>query len=761
MARLDWQSWLSFRRMKVWQKCALIAAPFLLPVAALLYLVVTQNNKDIGVAKAEVRGAEYLRPLKELNVLLGRHRSLAGRVAAGDKSAQAELARTGGQIEDAIGEVDKADARLGGEFKTGERKSWQKVKDEWAALKAKGAAATPADTFERHAAVIAQLQVLVQDVWEISNLILDPVPDTYYLQDMMLANSILGSEEVAKLQAMVAAAAARGGPDGKVAFTQQELIDVNVQLGKVQQTKENIEKETGRAVAYNPAALKGKMEPAQEAYSKAVDELTGKVRGAIDGKATTAAEAHATGAAAVTASAKLYDTFDPLLVDLLEKRAGGYSQTNLLALLGTAVGLLAVAAVAAFVARSITRPIGQLNDLFSKIAGGDIGSRAAVASQDELGQMARSLNAMLDATLALVQSKDERDEIQRSVMRLLDEVSGVADGDLTKEAEVTADMTGAIADSFNYMIDQLRKIIANVQTTSLQVSSAATQIHSSAEHLAGGAENQAEQIVGTSAALDEMAASIQQVSEKVVTSSAVAQKALTTAKQGNEAVKSTIDGMHRIREQAQETAKRIKRLGETTQEIGQIVQLIDDIADRTSILALNASIQAAAAGDAGRGFAVVAEEVERLAVRSTEATKKIAALVQAVQGETTEAVTAMEKNIQEVVSGSKVAASAGQSLNEIELVSVRLAELIDSISLSARQQARGSEALSRSMGDINSITQQTAAGTKQTAESVDSLARLADELRESVARFRLPAGYATAIPGDQASGIGRIPVRMR
>ncbi len=760
MPRSAWNSWFSFRHMKLWQKCALIAAPFLVPVAALLYLVVVQNNKDIGVAKAEVRGAEFLRPLKELNVQLGRHRSLAGRVAAGDKTAQAELTKTAGQIDDTIAEADKAEAKLGAEFKTGERRSWQKVKDEWTALKGRGGMTSPADSFDRHSAVIGQLQTLVSDVWEISNLILDPVADTYYLQDMMLANSLLGSEEVGKLQAVVAAAAARS-PDGKVTFTQQEIIDVNVQLGKVQQTKENIEKETGRAVAANPTALKGKMEAAQDGYSRAVDEFAGKVRWAMDGKPLTAAEAHASGAAAVAASAKLYDTFDPLLVDLLEKRAGGYSQTNLLALLGTALGLLAVAAVAVFVARSITKPVGEMNAMFSKIAAGDFTSRTAVNSSDEIGQMAGGLNRMLDDVLALVQSRGEKEEIQRSIMKLLDEVGGVAHGDLTKEAEVTADMTGAIADSFNYMIEQLRRIISNVQSATLQVSTAATQIHTSAEHLAGGAENQAEQITGTSAALSEMAASIQQVSEKVVTSTAVAQKALSAARQGNEAVKSTIDGMTRIREQAQETSKRIKRLGETTQEIGQIVQLIDDIADRTSILALNASIQAAAAGDAGRGFAVVAEEVERLAVRSTEATKKIAGLVRAVQGETTEAVAAMEKNIQEVVSGSKVAASAGQSLNEIETVAVRLAELIESISLSSKQQARGSEALSRSMGDINTITQQTAVGTKQTAESVDTLARLADELRESVARFRLPAAYSMGIPGDQASGIGRLPTGVR
>lgn len=756
MPKIDWQSWFSFRRMRVWQKCALIAAPFLLPIAGLLYLVVVQNNTQSDIAHQELRGLEYLRPLKEVVTGMASHRGLTNRVANGDRSAEADRSKVAQQVEEAIRQVDAADAKHGAEFKTTEK--WAAVKKGWEAVRAAGTTNGEA-VFAQHTELIARVLDVSTDVWEYSTLALDPVADTYYLQDMMIARAIPGMEDLGQLRGMTAGIAARS-KGGEVKLSDEEKLRINVLLGSVETTKAAIEKESKNAARANPA-LKGKVEGVADDYKGKAEAFAAKMRGVLAGTAGNPSELYAGGTEAITAMNKLYEAYDPLLVELLDKRAGGYQQTNLLALVGTAVGLVAVFAVAVFVAGSITKPINQLNDVFAKIGDGDYGQRAVVATQDELGQMARGLNVMLDNVLTLVQSKGEKEEIQQSIMKLLDEVSGVADGDLTKEAEVTADMTGAIADSFNYMIDQLRRIIANVQSATLQVSSAATQIHTSAQHLAGGAENQAGQITGTSAAIDEMAASIQQVSEKVVTSTSVAQKALAAAKQGNDAVRNTIDGMTRIREQAQETSKRIKRLGETTQEIGQIVQLIDDIADRTSILALNASIQAAAAGEAGRGFAVVAEEVERLAVRSTEATKKISSLVRAVQGETTEAVAAMEKNIQEVVSGSKVAASAGQSLNEIEQVSLRLAELIESISLSAKQQARGSEALSRSMGDINTITQQTAAGTKQTAESVDSLARLADELRESVSRFRLPAAYASATPGDQASGIGRMPSGVR
>ena len=416
------------------------------------------------------------------------------------------------------------------------------------------------------------------------------------------------------------------------------------------------------------------------------------------------------------------------------------SASTRLTFLSGGIAILVAAGLAILVTRGLTVQIRQIMRLFGEIGIGNFEARSEVTSGDELGSLANSLNAMLDNTLALIQTREERDAMQAAVMRLLDQVSGAAEGDLTVEAEVTADVTGAIADSFNFMIAQLREIVSSVQEATLQVSSSAEEIQATAEHLAQGSEAQATQISDTAAAIDEMAVSIQQVSENATQSAAVGTQALTNAQQGTRAVENTIEGMNRIRNQVQETAKRIKRLGESSQEIGEIVQLIDDIADRTSILALNASIQAAMAGEAGRGFAVVAEEVERLAERSTEATKQIDTLVRTIQNETSEAVTAMEDATREVVEGSMLADQAGQALGEIEAVSNRLAELIQSISLAAKQQARGSEALAKSMDEIAEVTQQTAAGTSQAAASISRLALLADELRASTSTFKLPNG---------------------
>ena len=403
------------------------------------------------------------------------------------------------------------------------------------------------------------------------------------------------------------------------------------------------------------------------------------------------------------------------------------------------IAVLAGGGVAILLTSTIGRQVRRIMDTCNQINKADYTARVEVVSKDELGAMATSLNAVLDHTLTLMQqSQQERDSMQASIMKLLEEVTDVAEGDLTLEAEVTEDATGVIADSFNYMIQQLRGVVARVQETTLQVSASANEVQATAEHLAEGSTVQATQIVESSAAIDEMTVSIQQVSEHAALSATVAEQALANARQGTTAVQNTIQGMSRIRAQVQETAKRIKRLGERSQEIGAIVQLIGDIAERTSILALNASIQAARAGEAGRAFVVVAEEVERLAERASNATRQIANLVNTIQSETHEVVIAMEGSTGEVVQGSQLADQAGQALSEIESVSERLAELIQSISHASTQQARSSESLSKAMSEIAAVTQRTAAGTKQATGSINHLAVLADELRYSVSTFKLP-----------------------
>jgi len=327
---------------------------------------------------------------------------------------------------------------------------------------------------------------------------------------------------------------------------------------------------------------------------------------------------------------------------------------------------------------------------------------------------------------------------QEAILRLLDEMGDLADGDLTVLATVTEDITGAIADSINYAIDALRSLVSAINETTLQVSSAAQQTQATAMHLAEASDHQAQQITGASTAINEMAVSIEGVSTHASELADEARKSVDMANTGSDAVQKTINGMDSIRETIQETSKRIKRLGESSQEIGDIVELINDIAEQTNILALNAAIQAAMAGDAGRGFAVVADEVQRLAERSADATKQIEALVKGIQSDTKEAVASMEQSTAGVVSGAQLAQDAGQALEQIESVSEHLADLIRNISESASQQANAASNISDTMNVIQEITTQTSAGTNETAASIGNLAELANELRRSVAGFKLP-----------------------
>jgi twitching motility protein PilJ len=331
----------------------------------------------------------------------------------------------------------------------------------------------------------------------------------------------------------------------------------------------------------------------------------------------------------------------------------------------------------------------------------------------------------------------EGQDNQEAVLQLLDEMGDLADGDLTVKAQVRDNIAGAIADSINYTIDSLRDLVVEINRATEQVTSATLVAQGTSTQLLSAAETQSEQIMQTTDAVTDMMRSILQVSSNAEQASEVAQRSLSAANQGSQAVQNTISGMNEIRTQIQETSKRIKRLGESSQEISEIVELISDITEQTNILALNAAIQAASAGEAGRGFTVVAEEVQRLAERSSEATKQISAIVKTIQTDTHGAVVAMEKSTEGVVEGARVADAAGQALTEIESVTNNLAHLIQAISIATSAQTESATTVANNMQIIQEITTQTTEGTQLTADSVGQLSALAEELRYSVAGFKL------------------------
>ncbi len=342
-----------------------------------------------------------------------------------------------------------------------------------------------------------------------------------------------------------------------------------------------------------------------------------------------------------------------------------------------------------------------------------------------------------DARVRAHQSEQENKRNQEAILRLLNEMGNLADGDLTVRASVTEDVTGAIADSINFTIEELRTLVQGINSATDQVTRATQDAQAISNRLFDASQRQSREIQQASGSVLQMAQSIDEVSESAAQSARVAQQSLAAAEKGAQSVQNQIAGMNEIRAQIQDTSKRIKRLGESSLEIGEIVELISDITEQTNVLALNAAIQAASAGEAGRGFTVVAEEVQRLAERSAEATKQIEAIVKSIQADTQDAVSAMERSTEGVVEGTKLSDAAGQALGEIRKVSRELAELIGGISVQTQKQSTSVSDVTRGMQDILKITEETTEGTKETNVSIGQLTKLAAELRNSVAGFKV------------------------
>jgi twitching motility protein PilJ len=725
-----------FGKLKLGVKLAIIAALSAPSLAYLTYQLVKAKGKEITFGQKEIYGTDYLPALRKVHEQVAKHRGLVNGFQRGNNGLKDQIAATEQVIGSAFQTVSEMDARevegttYGLMFEVSDKTN--ALKREWEAVRSKSANAQ--DTFEQHNRLLTTINDLIVQVGDKSNLILDPDLDTYYLMDAVIVQLPNAADAVGQVRGLMVGALT------SKAITAQEQSQLNFQMARAQTAVSNLEAGMRKAFDANAANGGDLGSKQQQVVTEALREARSFLKKAESFNASTgsAEPLFAEGTKSADRLFLLYDSSLNNLADLLHKRINGFKNDRNFVLAIVFVGLLLTAIVAFVIVRGIGAQVNSLSHLVKQIELGNVDARAEVLAQDELGALAASFNTTLDNTRGLLQSRAERDSIQRSIMRLLEEVSTVAEGDLTREAAVTEDITGAIADSFNFMIAELRRIIGQVKQVTVQVTSAATTTQESSSELVHKAEQQSEQIHITSQALEEMTVSIQEVSQGAVMSASVAQQSLVNARQGAKAVQDTIKGMNRIREQVQETSGHIRRLGESSQEIGEIVQLIDEIADQTSILALNASIQAATAGEAGRGFAVVAEEIEQLAERASQATAKIASLVKSIQAGTNEAISAMEENNKEVVEGSKLALQAGQSLTEIENVSARLAELIQSISQASRKQTTSSETLSQAMTDISHIIQETTSGIQQSARTVNSLSTLADELLSSVASFKLP-----------------------
>ena len=450
---------------------------------------------------------------------------------------------------------------------------------------------------------------------------------------------------------------------------------------------------------------------------------------------------------------------DPQTRERLEALLKQYEETRgqAGAILGNLQGLVSAREAQSAIVSDSEPLRRQLEDLQSRLSGqtglgvgplvvlGLMGLLAVLAglglARVQLGE-SRKGQAVAEQQRLMAEGQEQEakrinDANQAAILRLMNELQSVAEGDLTQEATVTEDITGAIADSVNYTVEELRSLVGNVQNTATRVAQTTAVVESTSTELLAASTEQLREIRETGQSVLDMAGRINVVSGQAQESAQVARQSLTAAESGLQAVQNAIGGMNAIRDQIQDTSKRIKRLGESSQEIGEITELISDITEQTNVLALNAAIQAASAGEAGRGFSVVAEEVQRLAERSAEATKQISALVKAIQTDTQDAVAAMERSTQGVVEGAKLSDNAGTALVQIDSVSRRLAELIQEISTSAAREADSANVVAGNIQHIFAVTEQTGEGTRSTVQQVRDLSRVAEELRQSVSRFKI------------------------
>lgn len=422
--------------------------------------------------------------------------------------------------------------------------------------------------------------------------------------------------------------------------------------------------------------------------------------------------------------------------------AAAASGRQLLLLFGGVAALALVGGV--LLARRITRPITQLVAAAHRVGQGDLSETVPVTSRDEIGELAQTFNDAVVRLRSQVQTEADRDderrrreELQENIIKFLDTAMEVSQGDLTKRGEVTSDVLGNVVDAINLMIAEIGSIIADVRVAAMHVSVSANQMTDSTSRMAQGAQAQAREAGEVAASVETLTVSVRQVAESARASAQSAREALEAAQKGDLAVRDSLQGMQRIRNEVQSISKKIKSLGDRSLEISEIVNTIEDIASQTNLVALNAAIEAAGAGEAGLRFAVVADEVRKLAERSARATKDIGVLIKNVQSDTQEAIVVMEQGTQEVEAGYRMTVQAGDSLKTIADISQRSAQLAQDISLATQQQVRGAESVAQAMQSIQTVSAQTERGVLNARRTVDELARLAEELTASLARFKL------------------------
>ncbi len=720
-------------KLRVGRRLAISVVVLVFPLTILGYVYVQSKIEAAQTAKHEKDGADYLKPLDQFMRHTAEHRGLSNLYLKGNQSILPKIREVEEKVQKDLTDLEAKNSLVDAQLKAKEKTA--AIKSAWSTLRNEVTYLAPEDSFSRHTALIKQALELNNNITKSSILIADTTPETWYLMDATALHGAILAEKIGVLRGFATGLIQKGSAEPS------EQITIATQIASVNEEFEAVKRSLSSVYIYAPN-LNAEINPKVSSTEIKLRTFLSYAEALSRGETLTITppEFFALGTAALDEQNRLRDTsigvFHHLLNDIVAKHV--FAEWLAILLI---VGIVLLALLTAFVTvRSVTNPVGLLTGVVDQLAKGDNDARANMDTPDEIGTLARQFDTMMDERQAVQEAiQKENNQLNDSILALLQAVAQLARRDLTVKMPVTEDVTGTLSDALNLLSSETAKVLQDVSNISADVTSASLKVQQQSDAVMIVAANEQREVELTATSLAAAAQAMDNISELAKICNTAADNAIESTAIALQTVNGTVGGINSIRDTIRETEKRIKRLGERSQEISGVVSLINSIAERTHILALNASMHAASAGEAGRGFAVVADEVQRLAENSRQATAQIATMVNNIQSETSETVTTMNTAISQVVEGSKLAEQAGEQMKRTQETTATLVASVQKIAHSSQEQAKASNELLTRAKAIQTSSQETSTKLAEQTTDTNNLVEYAKSLLGAVRLFKLPA----------------------